>query len=332
MSQQTSSTQNSPLWTLRDVCSCGQNAPRLDRVSVTIPAGRVALLGVSGAGKSSLLRILAGFETADSGDVTQHELSLPSPLPVFWSPQDYGLWPHLTVQEHLEHVRPAEPRTGILVEQWLQQFRLEALADSQPGTLSEGEQSRLSVVRALASEADVLLLDEPLAHVDPVHREDDWRTVMNHVARFCQGVIFSTHEPAIVRRFADYVVCLDRGRIQFAGSTSQLLFSPPDETAAWLLGPCNWLSEKIRHWFSDAKPSWPCLRPEETFVTPDSAGKSRVISIDGQGTQTRFELRHCELDSTIVVFATHNPEVRVDSRVRINVIPSPDREQVDRSS
>jgi ABC-type multidrug transport system ATPase subunit len=313
------------LWTLRDVSLRGQNAPRLDRVSLTIPAGRVALLGVSGAGKSSLLRILAGFETPDSGTVIRHEGVMPSSLPVFWSPQDYGLWPHLTVREHLEHARPADSRTANSVENWLQQFRLETLADSQPGALSEGEQSRLSVVRALASEADVILLDEPLAHVDPVHREDDWRTVMSHVEEFCRGVVFSTHEPAIVRRFADVVVSLHRGRIQFAGSTSQLLFSPPDESAAWLLGPCNWLDDKCRQWFPDTEPSWPCLRPEETSLSRDSAGEFRVASVEAHGTGARFELQHVEQDSTLVVYATHNPEVQPDSRVRINVTASPDR-------
>jgi len=326
ISPATGNTSSDSLWTLREVSLRGQNVPRLDRVSLTIPAGRVALLGVSGAGKSSLLRILAGFETAYSGEVTHHEATSASPLPVFWSPQDYGLWPHLSVQEHLEHACPAESRTGVSVSEWLQKFRLASLADSRPATLSEGEQSRLSVARSLAAEADVLLLDEPLAHVDPVHREEDWRTVMDHVEAFCRGVVFATHEPAIVRRFADYVVSLNRGQVQFAGVMKELLFSPPDEAAAWLIGPCNWLDEKRRQWFPDAEPSWPCLRPEETFVVPDSTGPLRVANIDSHGTETRLELRQTETDLPFPVYAVHHPGVQLDMRVRIDVMPSPHRE------
>jgi iron(III) transport system ATP-binding protein len=329
MSQQKSSIQTdttAPLWTLRELTLRGQTAPRLDRVSLTIPSGRVALLGVSGAGKSSLLRILAGFETAYSGELTQHEPASQSLLPVFWSPQDYGLWPHLTVKEHLEYARPAESRTGVSVPDWLKQFRLEALADSRPAILSEGEQSRLSVARALATEAEILLLDEPLAHVDPVYRDEDWRTVMNHAEKFCRGIVFATHEPEIVRRFSDSVVSLDRGQIQFAGETRKLLYSPPDEISAWLIGPCNWLDENRRQWFSGIEPSFVCVRPEETVVTPDASGPLRVTDLDSHGTGMRLQLHHSELDSSIAVYATHNPEVRLDSRVRIDVVPSPHRE------
>ena len=85
-----SETKTEPLWTLRDVSLRGRSAPRLDGVSLTLPAGRVALAGVSGSGKSSLLSLLAGFERPDSGDVTRHQ-SGNSQLPVFWSPQDLSL-------------------------------------------------------------------------------------------------------------------------------------------------------------------------------------------------------------------------------------------------
>lgn len=319
-------TENaSPVWTLRDVTLRGQTAPRLDRVSVVLPAGRVGLLGVSGAGKSSLLRLLAGFETADSGKVTHHSADLASALPVFWAPQDYGLWPHLTVEEHLEHVRPAEMRSGLSVAEWLKQFRLESLATAHSGELSEGEQSRLSVVRALASEADVLLLDEPLAHVDPVHRDADWRAVMNHAAEFCRGVVFATHEPSNVRGFADYVVCLDRGRVQFAGSLDELLYSPPDRTAAWLLGPCNWLEDETRRLFPEIVSGWSCLRPEETFLAADLAGPFQVTQIEDRGTGSCIELREVESSAALTVYATQSPKVQNDSRVTIEVVPASGR-------
>lgn len=311
-------SKGEPLWTLRDVSVRGRSTPRLDGVSLTLPAGRVALAGVSGAGKSSLLGLLAGFERSDTGTVTRHEEG-DSSLPVFWSPQNYGLWSHLSVREHLEHVCPESSRTGVSVDKWLERFRLTPLADARPAELSEGEQSRLSVARALASEAEVLLFDEPLAHVDAAHRESDWRAVMDFASEFCRGIIFATHEPPIIRAFADHVVSLDRGRIQFAGSVEQLLHSPPDHTAAWILGPCNWLDQKTREFFPEADSGRTCIRPEETRVNADSAGRFAVTRIDRTGTQSRFELSEGESAGTLEVYAMHNPQVEIGTRVQIEL-------------
>lgn len=310
-------SKDEPLWTLHDVSLRGRSTPRLDRVSLTLPAGRVALAGVSGAGKSSLLSLLSGLEGPDAGTLTRHETGSTS-LPVFWSPQDYGLWSHLSAREHLEHVQSEPSRSGVSVEEWLKRFRLTALAESCPGELSEGEQSRLSVARALASEADVLLLDEPLAHVDAAHREDDWRTLMDFAGEFCRGVVFATHEPQIIRAFADHVVALDRGRVHFAGSVEELLYSPPDRTAAWLLGPCNWLDEKTRAFFPEAGSERKCLRPEETHVIADSAGKFVVTRIDCIGTRSRMELNAAD-STSIELYAIHNPQIEAGSKVRIEV-------------
>ena len=311
-------SKTEPLWTLRDVSLRGRSAPRLDGVSHTLPAGRVALAGVSGAGKSSLLKLLAGFEQPDSGTVTRNQTGK-SPLPVFWSPQDYGLWSHLSAREHLEHVRPESSRTGVSVDDWLERFRLTRIADSRPSDLSEGEQSRLSVARALASEADVLLFDEPLAHVDAAHRESDWRQVMDFASEFCRGIIFATHEPAIIRTFADHVVSLERGQVQFAGPVEQLLHFPPDRTTAWLLGPCNWLDEETRKVFPETDSKRTCLRPEETHINADSDGRFVVTRIDNSGTQSRFELSDGESAGTHEVYAMHNPQIEIGARIQIEV-------------
>ena len=310
--------KSEPLWTLRDVSLRGRSAPRLDGVSLSLPSGRIALAGVSGAGKSSLLSLLAGFDRADSGEVTRHEADN-STLPVFWSPQDYGLWSHLSVREHLESVYPKSSRTGVSVDEWLEQFRLTSMANSCPAELSEGEQSRLSVARALAAEADVLLFDEPLAHVDAAHREADWRSVMDFAEEFCRGIIFATHEAAVIRAFADHVVSLDRGQVQFAGPVEQLLHSPPDRTTAWLVGPCNWLDEETRKVFPETDSARTCLRPEETHINVESEGRFVVTRINSSGTQCRFELSDGESAGSLDVYAMHNPQIQIGSRVQVAV-------------
>jgi len=316
-----SETTEESVWSVRDVTLNGRTGPRLEHVSLEIPPERVAVLGVSGAGKSSLLRILAGFETPDSGEVIHRQKD--SPLPVYWAPQDYGLWPHLTVQEHLEVVRPSG--ATLTVSEWLGQFRLQSLSAVRPDELSEGERSRLSVLRALAAEADAVLLDEPLAHVDPVYRDADWKTVMTRAGQFCHTVVFATHDPAMVRGFADRVVCLDRGQVAFTGAIHELLYSPPNPETAWLLGPCNWLDGRLRNWLPDADRDWVCLRPEEIFLTTDPAGTATVTEIEDRGTVLGVHVRQQDGTESDRLYVTWNPGVLSGTRVRIDVVPSRDR-------
>ena len=118
------------LWQLANV-SLAPN--RLRDVTVAIHPGITAVVGHSGAGKTSLLNLLVDFEKPDHGTI-QHT------LPVFWSPQDAGLWPHLTVREHIAAVGGAADVLAV--------FDLTERADCRPAVLSQGECSRLAVARA----------------------------------------------------------------------------------------------------------------------------------------------------------------------------------------
>lgn len=310
-------SEGDSLWTLRDVTLRGVDRPRLDRVSVALPEGRVALAGVSGAGKSSLLSLLAGFEAPDSGELKHSTFSPEPSLPLFWSPQDGGLWPHLTVHEHLQTVQPSSPRMSAAA--WLDLFRLAPVTASRPGELSAGERSRLSVARALASEAEVLLLDEPFAHVDAAHRDEDWRAVMDHASRFCRGLAFATHDPSVIRAYADHVICLESGRVVFSGAMSELLYSPPDRTTGWLLGPCNWLDENLMPFFAGVDASRTCVRPEETYLVRDSNAVLTATRMDCRGTTTCFELRDEQTEQSITIYALHDAGIDPGAKVSIQV-------------
>lgn len=255
------------IWNFRDVTLAGGTRPRLDRVSVEIGAGVTAVMGSSGAGKSSLLGLLTDFEKPDSGTVNFESSATDGNLTRFWSPQDHGLWPHLNVREHLEYVRPAASRTGRSVEQWLDLFQLESLSRSIPGTLSQGERSRLSVARALASEAALLILDEPMVHVDSLMAHQCWQIINDHVQRHCDAVVFSAHDPDTILRYARHVVCLSDGRVSYTGTVRQLYLEPPTKELSWLLGPCNWFS---RRQTADSCPVEVLADPEQALDVLDS--------------------------------------------------------------
>lgn len=252
---------NRSLWQLDDVTLAGRSQPRLDRVSISIEAGVTAVIGASGAGKSSLLNLLVGFEIPAHGNCVSN-LKCGQGLPVFWVPQNAGLWPHLSVAEHLNAVSKDASRN----KQLLAQFELAEKQTAKPDTLSAGERGRLSLARALASDADVLVMDEPLANVDPVRAQQYWRVIRG----YCQSrsLVFATHSVDTVLREADRVICLDGGKLLYSGD-KQILYDAPDSIElAELLGPANWFSAPVEaeQWLQGTREGTRCYRPEHLKI------------------------------------------------------------------
>lgn len=278
-----------PLCTLTDV-SLGT---RLRGVSLAIPDGVTAVLGPSGAGKTSLLNLIVGYERADRGDVRFIRVPPPGRLPVFWVPQDGGLWPHLTVRRHLEAAAGGDRRNTAFVDELLGDFDLAPRAAALPGTLSQGEQARLSVARALAASPAVAVMDEPLAHVDPAREGRYWAAVRRRLADSGAALIFATHAPRTVLREASHVICIQAGEVLFAGGVRDLYERPPSRVAAECLGDANWLTpDEAQRWLGRTEPAPRCVRPERLDLTPDGASALVVESHRPQGPVSETGLRH----------------------------------------
>lgn len=302
-----------PLWRLNDVSLPGRQSPRLDRVSVEIPRGVTAVLGPSGAGKTSLLNLLVEFQKPSSGQLQ----AFPSPasrfveangsseirtrLPIYWSPPSHGLWPHLTVREHLTSVVADGPNTAEAVDTLLAALDLKPVAAARPGSLSMGEQSRLSVARALASGAQVLVMDEPLAHVDPARVGNYWAAIRKHCLQHDTSLVFATHSPDDVVREASFVVCLTQGRLSYSGSVRDLYEHPRSAELAVMLGPCNWLTAEERsRWLPDVCPTQSappstdsaecCIRPERLSIEAATDGSAIVETVRFAGSSEEVEL------------------------------------------
>lgn len=205
------------LWTLNDVTLHGPSRDRLHSISLEISAGVTAILGESGAGKSSLLNLLVGLDRPDTGRLVSQLPDTADRLPVFWLPPGDGLWGPLTVREHLEIVAPPRPDLSQRIDSLLNAFDLTELTRSRPDDLSQGERARLAMARTLASEARVLVLDEPLIHTSTVRNEVYWQVVREECQKLDTSIVFSSHDLAAVQREADRVVILDRGKVAFAG-------------------------------------------------------------------------------------------------------------------
>jgi putrescine transport system ATP-binding protein len=192
----------------------------VDNVSLDIAQGEVfALLGSSGCGKTTLLRMLAGFETPTSGTITLAGRDL-ADLPPYARPmnmmfQSYALFPHLTVFDNiafgLRRDRLPAPEVQARVEAMLKLVQLAAYAKRKPHQLSGGQQQRVAVARALVGEPKLILADEPTGNLDTAHGEEVMR-MLRQLNQEGSTIVMVTHSPSHAD-FASRVVNMLDGRI-----------------------------------------------------------------------------------------------------------------------
>jgi iron(III) transport system ATP-binding protein len=261
-----SAMADDPLWSLRGV-SLGRG--RLRNVSLEIPRGVTAVIGWSGAGKTSLLNLLAGFEQPSAGMLrTSADAGA-----LAWVPQSGGLWPHCTARAHLEIAGRGSEGIGGL----LHAFDLDVKASARPAELSLGEQSRLAVARALAAKASVLIMDEPLVHVDPARVGKYWSVIEEHLAATGASLIFSTHVPEVVLGRAQHVICLRAGEVLHEGAANDLYERPATPELMNFLGAGNWLRpDEMRLWLNVIVEEAVCIRPEQLAIEPGADGPFAV--------------------------------------------------------
>jgi len=207
----------------------------LDECTLAIPAGHVAaLVGPNGAGKSTLLNLAVGLAAPTAGLVTVLG-GLPPGSPaaldgVAFVAQDTPLYKNLSAADLLHLTR----NLNRLFDQRYARSRLDELGipvKRKAGQLSGGQQAQLALTLALARRPQLLVLDEPMAMLDPLARHDFMATVMSAVAGDGEGevggvsVVLSSHVLAELERVADYLVLLSQGRVQMAGQVDDLLAS-----------------------------------------------------------------------------------------------------------
>ncbi|MGB4710945.1 MAG: ATP-binding cassette domain-containing protein [Fuerstiella sp.] len=327
------------LWNLENVSLAGDSLVgnsrnRLHEISLHIPAGVTAIVGYSGAGKTSLLNVLAGMETPSSGKVeSRHSDTRLSAaefsLPLFWAPQDGGLWPHLTAIQHLNAMPGCQTELNAAnsrksADNWLQLFDLEHRQNAVPRELSKGEQARLSIARALAANSAVLLMDEPLTHVDPARKPKYWSLIREHIMASNSSLVFCTHETAVVIRESQFVICLENGQVIHTGTSQQLYDNPPNVNVAQFLGPINWFDREASSiWLADqiSQQTDFGLRPERTLLIPDENGALRILSFHFSGSYAETKLEH--IPSSSEKTFVHRPSGNVHQPgqlVRIQVL------------
>jgi len=200
-------------------------------------ARRLAIVGPSGSGKSLTLKMIAGIERCDRGSILLdgREISTLAPAArgVAYVPQNYALFPHLTVAEQLAFPAGADAAVS---RHWLDRLGLRGLERRRPDALSLGQQQRVALARALARPARLLLLDEPFSALDAPLRARLRREMLALQGELAATTILVTHDPAEAAMLADEILVFENGRVLQAGPTDLVFRRPSNETVARLLG------------------------------------------------------------------------------------------------
>jgi sulfate transport system ATP-binding protein len=274
---------------IRDINKSFGPTPVLTDVSIDVASGSLtALLGPSGGGKSTLLRVIAGLEQPDSGTVLISGVDAtrfsPQRRNVGFVFQHYAAFKHMTVFRNVAfglevRKRPkAEIRTRVM--ELLELVHLESMADRYPSQLSGGQRQRMALARALAVEPQVLLLDEPFGALDAQVRKElrSWLRRLHDEVHVT--TVFVTHDQEEAIEVADTIVVLAGGRVEQAGSPSDVYDNPANSFVMRFLGPVTQLDGHL-------------VRPHDIEIStaPQPGGIAATVSrVVRLGFEVRVEL------------------------------------------
>lgn len=291
---------------LKNVSKRYEDLLAVDHVSLEVEEGKIlALLGSSGCGKTSTLRLIAGLEVPDSGGVwlnnqpvadERHWLQ-PEDRRVGMVFQDYALFPHLNVQANIDFALHRLPRAERRqrIDEMLQLVGLAGLGGRYPHQLSGGQQQRVALARALAARPAVVLLDEPFSNLDATLRKSTREEIRRILHSTGMTAIFVTHDQEEALSIADEIAVMYQGRILQRGTPQDVYLRPATRRVAAFVGEANFLPGIAKGWNVNcslgelplAEPAKGAvevmIRPEMIDVKPSLGGAALVESVQFVG-------------------------------------------------
>jgi len=278
----------------------------------------LVLLGPSGAGKTTTLRLIAGLETPDAGRVLMdgHDVTgmLPAGRDCAFVFQQYSLYPHLTVADNLAFPlrsplrRTPETEIRQRVGEVAELLHISTKLDRKATALSGGEMQRVAIGRALVRRPRVFLMDEPLSSLDAKLREELRVELRRLQQRLGATVVYVTHDHVEATTMADRIGILDAGRLRQIGTPSEIYTDPRSLPVAQRLGSPA-INVLPAQWFAGRAPAGTAqvaIRPEDVLLSPIT---------DGNADGAAFEVVECSLVKHQLV--AERDGVEVQARVLI---------------
>ena len=285
----------------------------VDNVNLRIYKGEMfALVGASGCGKTTLLRMLAGFTSPSAGRIMIDDIDMtlvpPHERPVNMMFQSYALFPHMTVEQNvgygLRRMNLESTVTTKRVQEALDMVELGSLAKRKPHQLSGGQKQRVALARALIRRPKVLLLDEPLSALDKKLREQTQFELMNIQAQVGITFIFVTHDQDEAMALSTRIAVMNRGQVVQVGTPSEIYEFPQSRFVADFVGTTNLFEGTINNnepgmitvqsseagcelqvdemgRFASGQRVWVALRPEKIRLSKQPINGNRVNQLKG---------------------------------------------------
>ena len=255
----------------------------IENLSMDIASGSfTTLLGPSGCGKTTLLRMIAGLETPDTGEIylgnrcvfsSERNISIPpEERGVGFVFQDFALWPHMRVKDNVAFGLRARKDTENLYEKVkaaLHAVQLDDFSERFPSELSGGQQQRVSFARAIVTEPECILFDEPLSALDALLREEMRSELKALVSERGITSVFVTHDQTEAMSMSDMIAVMNKGCIEQYGNPEEIYSNPKTIFAARFVGSSDWIDDT--HMF----------RPEKASISSGSDEKGFKAKVTG---------------------------------------------------
>lgn len=223
---------------VKDLCKMYEGQKVLKNISFEVKKGEfLAVLGLSGCGKTTLLRILIGLEKQDSGTIQKdgQEISALRPdqrgMGIIF--QNYALFPNMTVLQNVEYAlklrKEMAGKAEEIAKRTLDMIGMSKHLDKKPRQLSGGQQQRVAIARTLALNPDVILLDEPISALDVTNREIMKRELKEIQKKFGSTMIFITHEQEEAFYLADRIMVMSEGKIEQIDTPEEIFQNPANQ-------------------------------------------------------------------------------------------------------
>lgn len=290
----------------------------VDDVSFEVKTGELAaLLGPSGSGKSTILRIIAGLESPDSGEIyltgRQANRMSPQKRGVGFVFQHYALFKHMTAEQNIAFgLKIKKVKKNIIqkrVNELIELVKLRGYEAHYPNQLSGGQRQRVALARALATEPQVLLLDEPFGALDAKVRENLSQWLREFHDQLNITSIFVTHDQQEAIEIADKIVVINRGRVEQIGSARNVYENPQSKFVASFIGQVNVLDAVARNGRVTIKNS---LIQVETDSLSRNHDGDIVILVRPEDIEIASSRQECSLPASVLRFHYRGSHYEMD--------------------